>query len=201
MRLCAFASQVTFLLNAGRAGTEATVSEAVEAGNEQQGEHAFFAPENLNDQEQARMNSLHSLVAAGIDPYPARVTRTHTIAEARALHEAGDAGETSLSVTGRIKGMRAMGKMSFVDLEDGTGRIQILLRRDDLPAGWYDDIWKKLIDLGDFLGVTGPLVVTQDGRVERARTECTVSEQSAQAHARQVAWGCATAKSATAAAM
>lgn len=132
---------------------------------EQGGDHSLFAPENLNDQEQARINNLRGLVAAGIDPYPARVQRTHTIAQARALHEAGDAGEKPVSVTGRIKGMRAMGKMTFVDLEDGSGRIQVILRRDDLPAGWYDDIWKKLIDLGDFLGVTGPLVLTRTGEL------------------------------------
>ncbi len=132
---------------------------------EQAGDHALFAPDNLNDQEQARINNLRGLVAAGIDPYPARVVRTHTIAEARDLHADESAGEIPVSVTGRIKGMRAMGKMSFVDLEDGSGRIQVILRRDDLPAGWYDEIWKKLIDLGDFLSVTGPLVLTKTGEL------------------------------------
>ncbi len=138
---------------------------ADEQGGEQRGEFALFAPERLNDQEQARISNLRGLVEAGIEPYPARVTRTHTIAQARTLHEQGNAGDSVVSVTGRIKGMRAMGKMSFVDLEDGTGRIQVLLRRDDLPAGWYDDIWKKLIDLGDFIGATGPLVLTRTGEL------------------------------------
>ncbi len=154
---------------AARRETEVIVSRADEQGNEQRAARTsapdLFAPEALNDQEQARLNNLRGLIAAGIDPFPARVTRTHTIAAARALHEQGEAGETPVSVTGRIKGMRAMGKMSFVDLEDGTGRMQVLLRRDDLPAGWYDDIWKKLIDLGDFISATGPLVLTRTGEL------------------------------------
>jgi lysyl-tRNA synthetase class 2 len=128
-------------------------------------EHPIFAPENLTDQEQARLGNLQGLVQAGIDPYPARVQRTHTIAQARAHYERGEASDTPVTVTGRLKRIRNMGKMSFADLEDGTGQIQIVLRRDDLPAGWYDDIWRKLIDLGDFIGVSGPLVVTRTGEL------------------------------------
>ena len=124
----------------------------------------LFAPERLTDQEQSRLNHLAGLIAAGIEPYPARVRRTHTIAEARALFDADQTG-AEVAVAGRLKRIRVMGKMSFADLEDGTGRLQVLLRRDSLPAGWYDDIWKKLIDLGDFLGVTGTLVLTKTGEL------------------------------------
>ena len=132
---------------------------------EQASLHPLFAPELLSDQEQARLNNLRGLAAAGIDPFPARVTRTHTIAQARALHASGEAGESAVSVTGRLKRMRDMGKVSFADLEDGTGSIQLLLRSNMLPEGWYNDVWKKLIDLGDFLGATGPLVVTRTGEL------------------------------------
>lgn len=127
--------------------------------------HPLFAPKFLSDQEQSRLNNLRGLAAAGIDPWPARVTRTHTIAEARALYESGEAGETPVSVTGRLKRMRDMGKVSFADLEDGTGTIQILLRSNALPEGWYETVWKRLIDLGDFIGATGPLVITRTGEV------------------------------------
>lgn len=125
----------------------------------------LFAPENLTDQEEIRLQKLADLRAAGIDPYPARVKRTHTIAEARQLYDAGADAQPTVSVTGRLKSIRIMGKASFADLEDGTGRIQLMVRRDELPDGWYNDIWKKLIDLGDFVGATGPLTVTKTGEV------------------------------------
>ena len=124
----------------------------------------LFAPARLTDQEQARLNHLTGLIEAGIEPYPARVRRTHTIAEARALFDAGQTG-AEVAVAGRLKRIRVMGKMSFADLEDGTGTIQIVLRRDSLPDGWYNEVWKKLVDLGDFLGVTGILVLTKTGEL------------------------------------
>jgi lysyl-tRNA synthetase class 2 len=96
--------------------------------------HPLFDPANLTDQEAARLKNLEGLIAAGIEPYPARATRTHTIAAARALYaEAGDAAP-EVSITGRLRRIRIMGKMSFADLEDGTGAIQLVLRRDSLPG-------------------------------------------------------------------
>lgn len=132
----------------------------------------LFDPSNLTDQEQARHANLRALQAAGVQPYPARVARTHTIAEARALHEEADQGTASndlndlaVTVTGRLTRSRDMGKISFADIEDGSGKVQILVRRDSLPEGFYNNIWKKLIDLGDFLGVTGKLIVTKTGEL------------------------------------
>ena len=134
----------------------------------------LFAAQHTTDQEQARLHNLQALRDAGTDPFPARVTRTHTIAEARALFSPlpasadGEQGfqapnDQTASVAGRLKRIRVMGKMSFADLEDGTGQIQIVVRRDSLPDGWYNGIWKKHIDLGDFIGVTGSLMVTRTG--------------------------------------
>lgn len=136
--------------------------------------HPRFDPAQLSDQEQSRLNNLQKLSAAGIDPFPARVARTHTIAAARALYEeqaakvtdAADAFATEpVSVTGRLKRIRIMGKLSFADLEDGTGQIQVVVRRDSVGADWYNNIWKGAIDLGDFIGVSGPLVVTKTGEL------------------------------------
>ncbi len=127
--------------------------------------HPRFDPANLTDQEQARLHNLQALGEAGITPYPARVQRTHTNAQARALYESGTAGEQPVTVTGRLKRIRIMGKMSFADLEDGTGQLQIVLRRDEVGEQWYNDIWKTKIDLGDFVGVSGPLVVTKTGEL------------------------------------
>ena len=123
----------------------------------------LFDPELLTDQERSRLSNLQGLRDAGIEPFPARVQRTHTIAEALALFDADGSADATVSVCGRLKRIRIMGKMSFADLEDGSGQIQIVLRRDSLPDGWYNEVWKKLLDLGDFIGVTGPLVTTKTG--------------------------------------
>ncbi len=128
-------------------------------------QHPLFDPANLTDQEQARLRNLQGLIDAGIEPYPARVRRSHTIAEVRNLHATGAAGDATVTITGRLKRIRVMGKMSFADLEDGTGQLQLVLRRDDLPTGWYDDIWRRLIDLGDFIGASGKLFVTKTGEL------------------------------------
>jgi lysyl-tRNA synthetase class 2 len=127
--------------------------------------HPRFDPAQLTDQEQARLRNLAQLREAGIEPFPARVRRTHTIAEARALFEQGEAGERHVTVTGRLKRSRIMGRISFADLEDGSGQIQVIIRRDDLGEGWYNEIWKSAIDLGDFIGVTGPMMVTRSGEL------------------------------------
>jgi len=130
----------------------------------------LFDPNHLSDQEQARLNNLNALTEAGIEPYPARTQRTHTIADARLFHENQKEGQDEdaaepVTVVGRLKRIRVMGKMSFADLEDGTGQIQLVVRRDSLPDGWYNTIWKKHIDLGDFIGATGPLVITKTGEL------------------------------------
>ena len=123
----------------------------------------MFDPASLSDQELSRLHNLRALNEMGIDPFPARVHRTHAIAEVRALFSDGELTTNPVSITGRLKRIRVMGKMSFADLEDGTGQIQIIVRRDNLPDGWYNEVWKKLVDLGDFVGVTGTLVVTKTG--------------------------------------
>ena len=125
----------------------------------------LFDPENLSDQEQSRLQKLTALRERGIDPYPARVKRSHSIDAARALYDDGAAEQPTVSVAGRLQRIRVMGKVSFADLDDGTAQIQILLLRDNLPAGWYNEVWKRLIDLGDFVSATGPLSVTRSGEL------------------------------------
>jgi len=144
--------------------------------------HPMFDPKNLSDQENARLTNLQALGEYGIDPFPARVERTHTIAEVCSLYEShanadlSDSDKNNIdeesiyTITGRIKSMRVMGKMSFADIEDGTGRMQLVVRRDELPEGWYNSVWKKMIDLGDFVGATGPLMLTKTGELSVAAT-------------------------------
>ncbi len=113
---------------------------------------------------EVRREKLARLRARGIDPYPARATRTHSAAEALAAFTQwetdGATGDApSISVAGRITALRDMGKASFLDLTDGTGRIQCYLKKniigDDAYAGIAD------LDLGDFLAVGGPLFRTR----------------------------------------
>ena len=122
--------------------------------------------QDLLDQERARREKLARLQEAGINPYPPRVERTHTIAQALAAYEQGDLGEDEkLTLTGRMISRRVMGKLSFGHIEDGTGKIQIMVRRDLLGADTYNQFFKKLLDLGDIISVTGVMTVTRTGEV------------------------------------
>lgn len=114
-----------------------------------------------------RMEKLQRMRARGIDPYPPRVERTHTaeqaIAAFEAWEQAGASGEAPVvSVAGRITARRDMGKAAFMDLRDGSGRVQAFLKRDVLGDAFaqLDDF-----DLGDFMLVSGPLMRTRTGEV------------------------------------
>ncbi|MCY4624776.1 MAG: lysine--tRNA ligase [Chloroflexi bacterium] len=114
---------------------------------------------------QIRAEKVERLREQGIDPFPARYGRTHTIAAARALlarwSERGrPARERSVSVTGRVTGVRNMGRVAFLDLRDGTGSMQAQFRRD-VMGGDFELL--KSLDLGDFLGVRGRLIHTRTG--------------------------------------
>lgn len=110
-----------------------------------------------------RRQKLERLRAAGIDPYPPRVQRTHTAQEAAALAlvAADDATAAPVAVAGRVTAMRRMGRASFLDLRDGSGRIQVYVKRDMVGDAAYAVLDE--IDLGDFLGVTGRPFRTRTG--------------------------------------
>ncbi len=108
-----------------------------------------------------RKAKLERLRSRGIDPYPARFHRSHTAQEAAALLADGPAPEDPVTVAGRVAAIRDMGKATFVDLRDGSGRIQTYLKQDALGPAAYETL--RDIDLGDFLGVSGPLFRTKTG--------------------------------------
>jgi lysyl-tRNA synthetase class 2 len=118
---------------------------------------------------QERIAKLNRLKERGIDPYPPRFERTHTSTAAVAIFEAWEpgAGEATLgptvTVAGRVTALRLMGKASFLDLRDGEGRIQVFVRRDKVSPDDFQTL--KDTDLGDFLGVTGPLFRTKAGEI------------------------------------
>jgi len=116
-----------------------------------------------SDQVQQRMLKLERLRERGIDPYPARAHRSHTAAEAIAAFEEAEASGAdgpTVQVAGRLRAIRVMGKSTFAHIEDGSGRIQIYLKRDNLGEEAYE-IFKRDVDLGDFLGVEGRLFRTR----------------------------------------
>ncbi len=111
------------------------------------------------DEREERLAKAEALRAAGIDPYPARSARDHTAAEA--LEQYDTLTDTSITLAGRLVLLREMGKATFAHIEDGSGRIQLYFKRDDLGVEEYKRI--KLLDLGDFIEATGKLFTTRTG--------------------------------------
>jgi lysyl-tRNA synthetase class 2 len=121
----------------------------------------------MDDLVAQRIAKLDELRAAGIDPYPPRASRSHDAAAATALADALPPGAaedpgTTLSIAGRVMARRDMGKATFVDLQDGSGRIQVLLRQNIIGADDYALL--RLVDLGDFIGVEGSPMRTRTGQ-------------------------------------
>jgi len=116
--------------------------------------------------DQTRLDKCNRLRQEGIDPYPARVTRTHTAAQAIAalaeFEEAGKGDAPVVAVVGRLLTERAMGGATFAHIADGSGRIQIYLRRDSIGVEAYE-AFRHNLDIGDFLAVTGKLFRTRTG--------------------------------------
>ncbi|MCA9853221.1 MAG: lysine--tRNA ligase, partial [Dehalococcoidia bacterium] len=110
-----------------------------------------------------RLRKLQQLRTSGRDPYPARASRTHTAAEAAQLAELQPGAEdgTHVVVSGRLVAFRDMGKAAFADLRDGSGSIQVLLRKNVL-GDEFDAL--GLLDLGDFVEVTGTTMRTRTGQ-------------------------------------
>jgi len=131
-------------------------------------------PWEATDLELQRLEKLARLRQEGVDPYPRRSHRTHTIAEAhQVLASAGtDQDATRVTVCGRLRSVRAMGKVTFADLEDGSGRIQLFLRADQVGSSAIKEL-ERDYDLGDFVEATGTLMITRTGEpsvlVERYR--------------------------------
>ncbi len=114
--------------------------------------------------EKVRLQKIEELRAQGIEPYPTRAERTHTSAQAIAEFEAAEASATEVKVTlaGRIRASRAMGKITFAHIEDGSGKIQLFLRVNELTKERLS-LFDKLFDIGDFIQVSGVMFRTKAG--------------------------------------
>lgn len=134
----------------------------------------------LNEQEVVRREKLKELQALGIDPYPAPLYDiTHSARQIKEGYNGENAEDyKAVSITGRIMSVRDMGKANFALLQDSTGRIQVYIRRDDVCPGedktMYDTVWKKLMDIGDIIGVKGYVFTTKTGETSIHATEFTV---------------------------
>ena len=138
---------------------------------------------DLSEQEIIRRNSLNEMREMGIDPYPAAeyVTNAYST-DIKADFKDEEAEPRTVSVAGRIMSRRIMGKASFIELQDSKGRIQVYITRDDIcpdeNKDLYNVVFKRLLDLGDFVGIEGFVFRTQTGEVSIHAKKLTVLSKS-----------------------
>lgn len=136
----------------------------------------------LSEQEIIRRNSLEELRQLGIEPYPAPLYDVNAYSTDIKENFKDDAEVRKVTIAGRIMGRRIMGKASFMELQDAEGRIQVYISRDDLCPGenkdLYNSVFKKLLDIGDFVGVTGFVFRTQMGEISVHAESLTVLSKS-----------------------
>jgi len=129
----------------------------------------------LSEQEIQRRESLQKLRDLGIDPYPAALFPVNS--SAKEIKKDFEDGK-HVCIAGRMMSQRVMGKASFAELQDASGRIQIYINRDEIcpdeDKTFYNEIFKKLLDLGDFIGVEGKVFKTQVGEISIHVTKLTL---------------------------
>lgn len=129
----------------------------------------------MTEERDVRLQRLRTLRERGINPYPSRATRSHTAAEALEHFDEWQGEEHSLTLVGRIRLVRDMGKATFAHIEDGTGRIQLYFRMNDIGEETYKSL--KLLDIGDFIQVSGFLFLTRtQERTLHVRELCLLSK-------------------------
>ena len=136
----------------------------------------------LSEQEIIRRNSMNQLRQMGIEPYPAAEYATNAFSkEIKASFKDEDAPRT-VRIAGRIMSRRIMGKASFMELQDSEGRIQVYISRDDIcpeeSKDLYNVVFKKLLDIGDFVGIEGFVFRTQMGEISVHAQTLTVLSKS-----------------------
>lgn len=136
----------------------------------------------LSEQEIIRRESLAEMRALGIEPYPAAEFEVNAWSADIKKEFKDDEPRREVTVAGRIMGRRIMGKASFMELQDADGRIQVYISRDDLCPGenkdLYNIVFKKLLDIGDFVGIKGYVFRTQMGEISVHAEELTVLAKS-----------------------
>ncbi|MDE6430696.1 MAG: lysine--tRNA ligase, partial [Duncaniella sp.] len=136
----------------------------------------------LSEQEIVRRGSLDEMRRRGIDPFPAAEFPVTGYSDEIKETFTDDAPQREVAVAGRIMGRRIMGKASFLELQDSKGRIQVYVNRDEICPGedkdLYNVVFKKLLDIGDFVGVKGYVFRTQTGEISVHAKELIVLGKS-----------------------
>ena len=136
----------------------------------------------LSEQEIGRRQSLQELRDMGIEPYPAAEFPVNAYSTDIREQFSDDAEPRQVSVAGRLMGRRVMGKASFAEVQDSKGRMQVYVSRDEICPGEYKDLYnkvfKKLMDIGDFIGVKGYVFRTQTGEISIHAQEITLLSKS-----------------------
>ena len=140
---------------------------------------------HLSEQEIIRREKRTELEKLGIDPYPAALYPVNISAEyikANYKGEENKADFADVCIAGRIMSVRDMGKANFAVLQDGTGKIQFYIKQDDIcpdeDKSLFQNVWKKLIDIGDFVGIKGYVFTTKTGETSIHVTEFTILTKS-----------------------
>ena len=142
-----------------------------------------MATQELSEQEAVRRQSLQALRERGIDPYPAQEYKVNAYTdEIKENFRDGEEPAREVSIAGRVMSRRIMGKASFMELQDSRGRIQVYVSRDDLCPGedkdLYNVVFKKLLDIGDFVGIEGYVFRTKTGEISVHAQKLTVLSKS-----------------------
>ena len=136
----------------------------------------------LSEQEILRRQSLDELRKMGINPYPAAEYTTNAFSTEIISSFSDEAEPREVSIAGRMMSRRVMGKASFIELQDSKGRIQVYITRDDIcpdeNKDLYNVVFKKLMDIGDFVGVKGTVFRTQTGEISVHAKELTLLSKS-----------------------
>ncbi|MGB2364520.1 MAG: lysine--tRNA ligase, partial [Flavobacteriales bacterium] len=124
----------------------------------------------LSEQEIVRRESLQKLLELGINPYPSELFDVNVSAtEIKKNYNSDKLGYKNIQIAGRLMSRRVMGKASFAELQDSTGRIQLYFNRDEIcpdeDKSMYNTVFKKLLDIGDFIGVKGYVFTTKVGEI------------------------------------
>ena len=126
---------------------------------------------SLNQLIQVRKEKLEKIIAKGIDPYPSVFNPTHSSKE-EVLSKFNELENKSVIIAGRILSIRKMGKASFFHIQDSLGKIQIFIKKDDIGEDGYENF--MLMDIGDFVGVEGPVFKTKVGEVSIKTASLTI---------------------------
>ena len=136
----------------------------------------------LSEQEIVRRNSLNELRAMGIEPYPAAEYVTNAFSTDIKEEFRDEDEPRKVSIAGRLMSRRVMGKASFIELQDSKGRIQVYITRDDIcpeeNKDMYNVVFKRLLDIGDFVGIEGVVFRTQMGEISVHAHKLTVLSKS-----------------------